>query len=230
MKRITYNVDAKKLQFVSYLTLPDGAKLIAAGLVAASGSGSYDPDTELTEDNAEYVKKSSATGNVASVSYTWNKTNVKPGDVWYSRAYVKYLLDGEEKTVYGDRMVTSAGNDYDTDEHGTAVIRSKSYDPSTKKAVFNSYTTVPENGIIVKAGLVASSGQNFDPTKEVLTAANADFVKLSAKVVGMSTALSYTWSKTKVEPGDTWFVRSYLVYTLNGIEHTVYGELVSLTA
>ena len=81
----------------------------------------------------------------------------------------------------------------------------------------------------MKAGLVARS-TDFDPYTEELTADNAAYVKSSTTAVGKTGNVSYTWTKTKVNPGDTWYVRGYLVYTLNGAEYTVYGDLVSYTA
>ena len=31
-------------------------------------------------------------------------------------------------------------------------------------------------------------------------------------------------------PGDIWYARAYLVYTIDGIEHTVYGSLTEIKA
>ena len=43
--------------------------------------------------------------------------------------------------------------------------------------------------------------------------------------------MDYTWNKTKVETGDTWYARAYLVYTdAAGVQHTVYGELITAVA
>ena len=217
----------------AYLTVPDGAKVTAAGLVAASGAGGYDPSEELTAANADYVKSSSAAvGKGAPVGYTWSKTAVGPGDVWYLRARVAYVdAAGEAREVYGERVRVAAGEDYDASERGTAAIRSAGYDAGAGKATFVSYLTVPDGGTIVRAGLVAASGAGFDPGASVLTAANADYVKSSAAAVGRSAPVSYTWTKTKVGAGDTWYARAYLVYTdASGREHAVYGGLVTVRA
>ena len=79
------------------------------------------------------------------------------------------------------------------------------------------------------AGLVAASSANFDPSSAVLTISNADYVKSGSGLSSYKT-YQYTWTKTKVNSGDTWYVRSYVTYTLDGTEHTVYGNLVTYTA
>ena len=229
IRSITYNPDTKKLSFNAYLTVPDGAKITAAGLVAASGSGAYNPDDPLTEANAEYTKAlAAAKGKCAPVDYTWNKTKVNPGDVWYVRARISYKdVVGVEHEVYGERLRVAAGTDYDASEKGTATIRRVSYNEGTKKLSFNAYLTVPDNTTIVKAGLVAI-GSGFDPNTQVLTASNAAYVKSLKDAEGKCAPVDYTWNKTKVEKGDTWYARAYLVYTDSaGKQHTVYGELTT---
>ena len=101
--KASYNIDTQKLSFVAYLTPPEGATITAAGLVAASGI-SFKPDMDLNLDNAEYKKASAkAVGTSIPWTYTWTKTSVNPGDVWYVRAYVIYTdAEGAEHTVYGD--------------------------------------------------------------------------------------------------------------------------------
>ena len=201
-------------------------------LKGTGNNSGYDPEQELSIENADYVKSlAKAVGKSTPVNYTWTKTAVKPGDIWLTRAYVTYRSGDEITTIYGDCLTTSAGEDYDSSEKGTATIKSTSYNPSTKKATFVAYLAVPEGGIITKAGLVASSAGHFDPAAQVLTSANADYVKSLALAEGKSTPVNYTWNKTKVNSGDTWYARAWLVYTdTAGTEHTVYGSLTKLTA
>lgn len=33
--------------------------------------------------------------------------------------------------------------------------------------------------------------------------------------------ITYTWTRSSVNTGDVWYVRAWLVYNLNGTEHTV---------
>lgn len=232
LKTAAYHADTKKLVMVAYLTVPEGCRINNAGLLAVSESyNGYGPEQDLTFDNAQYIKTSAAAvGKSAPVTYTWTKSSVSIGDTWYARAYVTYEdADGQQHTVYGDRVTVTAGEDYDAAEKGTAKITSSSYDSATKKAKFVAYTTVPAGAVISKAGLVAASS-SFDANNTILTAENAEYVKASTLAVGKSAPVTYTWTKSKVNSGDTWYVRAYLVYTLNGTEHTVYGALVRFTA
>lgn len=224
-----YDVGNKKLTFNAYLTVPDNCTITSAGLVA-SPAGSF--TGELTWDNATYKKAlDSANGKCAPVNYTWNKSSVNPGDVWCVRAHIAYTDEnGDPHEVYGDLVTVSAGCDYDYSEKGTATIRTATYNASTQKATFNAYLTVPDDAVIVKAGLVAASGKNFDPNTAILTSDNADYVKSLAAAVGKCAPVNYTWNKSNVKGGDTWYARAYLVYTLDGVEHTVYGNLTKLTA
>ncbi|MBR4132063.1 MAG: hypothetical protein IKT99_03715 [Oscillospiraceae bacterium] len=228
----TYNAGTKKLVFVAYLTVPQGAKITASGLVAAAGAGSYDPAEALTLENADYVKNSAnAVGTGGPVSYTWTKTGVCIGDVWYARPYVSYTCQGESRTVYGDRVKITAGCDYDSAEKATATIRSASYNASTKKAVFAAYLTVPAGSTISKAGLVAAPGSSFDAANKLLTWDTAVYKKYGENAIGTEGPVSYTWTKTSVNPGDIWYVRAYVMYTDDtGKEHKVYGELFTYTA
>lgn len=232
IRKANYNSDNKKLTINAYLTIPDGCKITSAGLVAASSDKYNELTDELTWDNAEYKKSlASAVGKSAPVNYTWNKSNVNPGDVWYARAHIAYTdADGEEYHIYGDLMTITAGTDYDILEKGTATIRKTAYNASTKKATFNAYLTVPDNGVVVNAGLVAASDKTFDPAASVLTSSNAEYTKTLASAAGRSAPVSYTWNKSKVNSGDVWYARAYLVYTLEGVQHTVYGDLTTLTA
>ena len=91
------------------------------------------------------------------------------------------------------------------------------------------YLTIPENAVISKAGLVASFSENFDPATQVLTSDNAQYVKSSVSAEGQSAPVNYTWNLRGVPTGKTIYARAYLVYTLDGKIHTVYGELKSIT-
>ena len=233
IRSATYNLGTQKLVFVSYLTVPDHAVISAAGLVAASGnSANYVAGTELTSSNADYVKASSvAVGASEPITYTWSKTKVAIGDIWYARPYVTYSLNGNAETLYGQMVTIHAGTDYDLSEKATATIQSSSYNASTKKAAFVAYLTVPDGCTIVKAGVVAAPETTFDATTTLLTWDTATFQKVSTAAVGASEPVVYTWSKTKVEVGDVWYVRPYVIYNdANGSEHIVYGELLTFTA
>ena len=222
----SYNLNTKKLSMVAYLTVPDGGRMTQAGLIA-SNAENYSGILDLT--HAQYVKNSAkASGKTAPLEYTWTKTSVSQGDIWYVRAYVVYTIDGNDQTVYGSLTKIVAGTDYDLAEKGTAAIQGKEYNSATNKATFNALLTVPKGSVIVNAGLVAASSNTFNPDTAILTTANADYVKFSAKAVGITVPMSYTWTKSSANSAAKWYVRAYLAYTLDGEEHVVYGGLVAL--
>lgn len=228
LRTASYHADTKKLAINAYLTVPDNCVIKNAGLVASASADN------LIWGKAQFNKSlASAKNKCVPVNYMWTKSSVSIGDVWYARAYVSYTdSEGNFHEVYGDIMTFTAGSDYDSSEKGTASIRTAEYHASTKKATFNAYLTVPENGVIVKAGLVAASGSSasYKPDTDVLTSENADYIKSLTSAEGKSAPVNYTWTKRNVNSGDVWYVRAYLVYTLDGIEHTVYGNLTTLTA
>ena len=233
IKTVTYDNSSHKLSTVAYMTVPEGCVIKKTGLFAASlSSGKYDPkNQELDESTAEYVKSfSKAVGTGGPVNYTWGKTNVQIGDIWFVRPYVIYDQDGDLKTVFGTVVAVTAGYDYDSAERGSATIISAGYDSDTKKATFVAYLTIPTGGSIIKAGLVAAPGSSFDPTTSVLTWENATYQKMLSTAVGTPGPVMYTWNKTKVQAGDKWYARPYVMYKdADGAEHMVYGALASVT-
>ena len=73
------------------------------------------------------------------------------------------------------------------------------------------------NGKISFEKSVAESGEGF----------NADTATFVRGMSWTGTACRFTWSKSKVEDGHTWYVRAYLVYTdTEGNVHTIYGDPV----
>ena len=229
LKTVSYNVETHKMSVVSAFTVPDGCKIKAAGLYAAKAGGNCTSAAELSSANADYVKSGANASKYLNYQYTWNKGSVSVANVWYVRAYLIYTdAGGNEHTILGDTVTVSAGTDYDYTEHATVKITSASYNGDTKKATFVSYFSVPEDGVITKAGLVASSGVNYDLTT-LLTTDNADYVNSGANASKYKN-YQYTWNKGNVSSGDTWYARPYLIYTLDGVEHMVYGDLVTLNA
>jgi hypothetical protein len=150
------------------------------------------------------------------------------GDIWYARAYVVYELNGKTTTVMGERITINAGTDYDKTEKASAKINSATWNSDTERATFVAYLSIPEGGTMVKAGVVASG--NYNPANDGLLTVdkNAQYVKTSTKLSNLQ--LIYTWTKTKVSQGDIWYVRPYVIYDINGVRHTVYGNLVKLQA
>ena len=84
------------ISFVAMLTVPKGAKIDHAGIVATSDSAKAG---NLTAENADYVRGKA--NDKTTVEYTWTKS--KAGDAtWYVRAYLVYTMNGTQYTVYGD--------------------------------------------------------------------------------------------------------------------------------
>lgn len=200
------------------MSVPDGMTIVSVGIRTSSNSDM----SEATETTA------TTSNNPAEFAVT--KSGVAVNTTLYAQAYVTYTNGTDTITAESSVMAITAGQDYDAAEKGTATIRSAIYNADTKKATFNAYLTVPENAVIVKAGLVAAPSTKFDPTNAVLTDANATFVKSLAKAEGQSAPVNYTWNLGNVSSGTIIYARAYLVYTLNGEQHTVYGSLYIFTA
>lgn len=205
------------------MSVPDGMTIVSVGIRTSSNS-----------DMSEATETTATTSNNPT-EFAVTKSGVAVNTTLYAQAYVTYRdTNNVETTGYGSIMTITAGQDYDAAEKGTATIRSAIYNADTKKATFNAYLTVPENAVIVKAGLVAAPSTSFNPESSVLTAdyaaENSGFVKSLSTAEGKCVPVNYTWYKSNVNTGYTWYARAYLVYTLNGEQHTVYGSLVELKA
>ena len=110
--RADYDNLNKREIFVAYMSAPDGATITSAGLYAAPGT-EYDPAAgELTAANAKFIKNVNITDASKPCSYTWYKSAVEEGDVWYIRVFVTYELDGETTTILGATTAITAGTDY----------------------------------------------------------------------------------------------------------------------
>ena len=87
----------------------------------------------------------------------------------------------------------------------------------------------PDGASITAAGLYAAPGTEYDPANGELTAANAKFVK-NVNINDPMQPCSYTWYKSKVNEGDTWYVRVFVTYELDGETVTILGETTAVTA
>ena len=110
--KATFDGVSNRETFVMYIGAPEGATIVDAGLFAASGANYNPDDGELTDSNADYVKHAEITNPNQPVSYTWIKTKVNEGDVWYIRGFITYELNGETLTYYGTLAVITAGEDF----------------------------------------------------------------------------------------------------------------------
>ena len=88
-------------------------------------------------------------------------------------------------------------------------------------------STVPEGCTIDKAGIIATNDQNVAKSGDGFNAGTAAYVRGNSWT---GNAYRYTWTKSKVGSGETWYVRAYLVYTdAEGNVNTVYSDKVSQT-
>ncbi|MBR0484044.1 MAG: InlB B-repeat-containing protein [Oscillospiraceae bacterium] len=95
-------INGNKIAFVSKVSIPEGARILRAGIVAnteANLNGS-----ELTTETAQFTRyDDSKCYDYLAYKFTWTKSNVSESDVWCVRSYLVYSDEnGEEHTVYGD--------------------------------------------------------------------------------------------------------------------------------
>jgi hypothetical protein len=221
IESVTPDKENSKIQFVSILNVPDDCKILKAGIVATSDA---EKGANLTAENADFVRADETDKH--NYKYTWTKTKVTDDQIWYVKGYLVYEdANGNQKTIYSDLTKTTLDSSETVIEDkivGTALMESVNVIPEESKLQFVAMLNVPADCTINKAGIVATSDAEKGAN---LTAENADFVRADATT---KHGYRYTWTKTKVTPDQTWYVRPYLAYTdANGKEFTVYGDLVT---
>jgi hypothetical protein len=190
--------------------------LIAAtftiSVTGGTGSGTYNQNDKVTvtanapEAGKKFSHWKDGAGNI--VSYNVSHQFFADRDLVLEAVYVD------------DAEVVEA--------KGTTEIISMSKNAETKKLIFVSLSTVPQECTIKKAGVIATDNATIasDANSFVDTASGV-------RVRGnewSGTTYRYTWSMPNVSEGDTWYVRAYLVYVdKEGNTHTVYGAIVSQT-
>ncbi len=96
-----YNSDTKKSIVVAQLTVPDGCKMVYAGLIATTKESVA--NSGLTKETASYIKGGENL-SCKSYRYTWTVGNSKKATL-YSRAYLVYTTtDNETKVIYSDTV------------------------------------------------------------------------------------------------------------------------------
>ena len=95
-------VSERKLAFVSKVAIPEGARILRAGIVANTAAEL--DGAELTTDTARFVRYNDTTCyDYLAFKYTWTKKEISDEDVWCVRSYLVYRDEtGEEHTVYGE--------------------------------------------------------------------------------------------------------------------------------
>ncbi len=99
-------IDNNKIAFVSKVSVPEGARILKAGIVAnteANLNGS-----ELTTETAQFTRyENSKCYDYLTYKFTWTKSNVNEYDVWCVRPYLVYRDENGEHTVYGELVKES---------------------------------------------------------------------------------------------------------------------------
>ena len=93
-----------KISFVSVVSVPDGSKILRAGVVANTEANLG--SNELTIDNTLFESYNSTTcRSYTTFKYTFTKKNVQADDIWCVRAYLRYTDEaGNTTDVYGDMV------------------------------------------------------------------------------------------------------------------------------
>ena len=134
-----------------------------------------------------------------------------------------HMFQGKDLTI---RAIYGSESDLGSQQPGTYISDIyRQY--SNNKVVVRSYSYVPDEYEIVKAGVIATLDANI---------ANGTFDDQTATYVrpendnGNSDNYYFTWSKSNVTSEQTVYVKAYLKYKdSDGVEHTIYGDLVTAT-
>lgn len=148
--------------------------------------------------------------------YCWEKNGVVAS---YNEAFSFYMSEKDTtvKAVYVDA-------DEKIEKQAAAYIESVTPNKDTNKLTFIAVLNVPEDFTMKKAGLVAADSQEKADNN------NWDYVKTSNKITDSMKSFRYTWNKSNVLEGDTWYVRPYVTYIdADQQEVTLYGDLVKAT-
>lgn len=227
----------EKLLVTSEVGVPEGCKIVKAGLVATSNKDKAKTlSVDTVSSNSDTFVKLDSGITARNYVYDWKKNNVKDGDVWYVKSCVIYTDEnGTEITKYGDLVEATFEGTTVLEEAEVKTSRSITstkayYDTKDKvnKVEFVSEVSVPADCKIVEGGIVATDKA---ADKDKLDVKNCVYKRSNADDNQNVTAHTYiyTWKKKQQkEYGDTWYVKSYLIYeTPIGNRYTVYGDEVA---
>lgn len=105
----SYNVVGEnKLYMAAQLSVPNGCTMTKAGLLATTDANKINTLGQNAATNAsaltynKYVEND-VVASYSTVNYSWTKTNVKSGDVWYVKPYVVYTdANSTTHVIYGE--------------------------------------------------------------------------------------------------------------------------------
>ena len=149
MEKVNPQKDIGKISFVSLCTVPEGSKIIYAGIVATSDEDKPLSENGLTAVNADYVRGGGA--GLKSYRYTWTKAKVTEAQTWFVRPYLKYSdVNGAEREIYGDMVIGSLRTKVTFLDNGGKVLSENEY---------GSISTTEES--IILPNVVVWSGYRF---------------------------------------------------------------------
>ncbi len=143
----------------------------------------------------------------------------------YNKDYGMRMFQGKDLTI---RAIYGSESDLESQQPGTYISDIyRQY--SGNKIVARSYSYVPDGYKIVRAGVIATLDANiangtFDDQTATYVRPNEDNDNID------DYNYYFTWSKSNVTSEQTVYVKAYLKYKdVDGVEHTIYGDLVTAT-
>ncbi len=152
----------------------------------------------------------------------WEVDGVKKS---YGKNYSMRMFQGKDLTI---RAIYGSESDLESQQPGTYISDIyRQYDDN--KIVVRSYSYVPDGYEIVEAGVIATLDANI--ANGTFDDQTATYVRTGRNDSGTNYNNYYfTWSKSNVTSEDTVYVKAYLKYKdVDGVEHTMYGDLVTAT-
>ena len=101
---ISLDETTNKMKVVASVSVPSDCIIVSLGILATTDTSVGTDSDKFNADNAQYNRFLNVESeNVRNGRFTWNKSNVYNGDVWFLRAYVTYKdANGNTYEVYGD--------------------------------------------------------------------------------------------------------------------------------
>ncbi len=97
--------DTNKISFVSVVSVPNGATMERAGIVACMEGDLNEAHSAPSIDYARFKRYNDTTcKDYTTFKYTWTKGSVGTNDVWCVCAYLVYSDKDGEYTVYGNMV------------------------------------------------------------------------------------------------------------------------------
>ena len=105
IENVIIDKDGQKISFVAIMSVPEGATMKRAGIVACKESDFTDSNKVPSMEFARFRRydETICVGS-STFKYTWTKGNVNDDDTWCVRAYLLYEDASGEHTIYSANM------------------------------------------------------------------------------------------------------------------------------